>query len=131
MQSITITGRMGNDAEVRQAGDSNVCTWSVAVDQGFGDRKTTNWYRAEVWGKRSDFASRAMKGDVVTVQGELIIDEYNGKPQYKVRANEFTFTTPGKRDDAPRQQQRSEYAVSSRSRSSAVDEFDDGSDIPF
>lgn len=123
MQSITITGRMGNDAEVRQAGDSNVCIWSVAVDQGFGDRKTTNWYRAEVWGKRSDFASRAMKGDVVTVQGELIIDEYNGKPQYKVRANEFTFTTPGKRDDAPRQQVRQKPVAA----------FDDDLDqeIPF
>jgi single-strand DNA-binding protein len=91
MQQITITGYLSRDAEqsTTQGGDK-VTRWNVPVKQGFGDREQTNWFRVSIWGKRSDFAAKSRKGDFVAVTGELTIGDYQGKPQYDVRASDFS-----------------------------------------
>ena len=87
MQFITVTGRIGGDAETRTAGKSDVTNFNCAVDQGWGDNKTTNWFRVAIWGDRGGkLAPYIVKGQKVTVTGELVIGEYNGKPQYEIRA---------------------------------------------
>lgn len=89
MQQIQITGRVGQDAEIRQAGSSEVTSFNVAVDQGFGDKKLTNWFRVSIWGERGrKLAGHILKGNKIAVAGDLEIGEYNGKPQYNVRAND-------------------------------------------
>jgi single-stranded DNA-binding protein len=90
MQTITISGYLSRDAEARQTqrGDA-VTTWNVPVKQGFGDSERTNWFRVSIWGKRADFAAKARKGDFATVTGDLVIGEYEGKPQYEIRASDF------------------------------------------
>lgn len=109
MQIITLSGRIGSDAETRSAGDGQVTSFSLAVDQGYGDRKVSNWFRVSVWGKKGTGAAPyLLKGGVVTVVGELEIGEYNGKPQYNVRASEFTL--PAKASGG----QRSEPAQNNR-----------------
>lgn len=99
MQQITITGYLSRDAEVRstQSGDQ-VATWNVPVRQGWGDNEQTNWFRVSIWGKRADFACKARKGEFVAVTGELTIGEYQGKPQYEIRANEFASVRPAPKD---------------------------------
>ncbi len=92
MQIITITGFLSKDAEKQQTqGGDDVTRWNVPVDQGWGDKKTTNWFRVSIWGKRAAFAANARKGDLVCVTGELTIGEYQGKAQYEVRANDFAM----------------------------------------
>lgn len=125
MQSITIAGKLGRDAELRQtqSGES-VCSFTVAVDQRQGRDKTTNWWRVSLWGKRGEaLAPYLLKGASVTVQGEFALGEYEGKPQLNVRANEIALQ--GGRGDgsqgAPVEPQRN-------SRSFAED---DGDSIPF
>lgn len=100
MQQITITGHLSKDAETAttQGGDA-VTRWNVPVDQGWGEKKTTNWFRVSIWGKRADFASHARKGDLVCATGELTIGDYQGKPQYEVRASDFAMPRK-QRDDA-------------------------------
>lgn len=128
MQQITITGYLSKDAESRstQSGD-HVAVWNVPVKQGFGEREQTNWFRVNIWGKRADFASKARKGDFASVTGELTIGEYNGKPQYEIRASDFQTVKTAPRDDtgggfggsAPRNNRAA----------TPVDDLDD--DIPF
>ena len=90
MQTITITGYLSRDAEQSTTrGGDGVTRWNVPVRQGYGDNERTNWFRVSIWGKRADFAARARKGEFVTVNGELSIGEYEGKPQYEIRANDF------------------------------------------
>lgn len=106
MQTITITGNVGKDPALRstQNGDQ-VLGFNVAVKQGFGDRATTNWFRVSVWGKRGETLNRFVrKGTYVTVQGELTIGEYEGKPQFDVRANEVDFVN---KDAGQNNEQRS------------------------
>ena len=93
MQSLTVTGGLARDAELKttQGGD-DILSFSVGSSQGYGDKKTTNWFRCTVWGKRGrSIAEYLTKGTKVTVQGELAIGEYDGKPQFDIRVNEVDW----------------------------------------
>lgn len=127
MQAITITGYLSRDAEQRSTRDgTDICNWNVPVRQGFGDKEQTNWFRVSIWGKRADFASKARKGDFAMVTGELVIGEYDGKPQYEVRANDFQYIRPAPRDGDG---SRGTPVEPQRDRQQAVD--DDSDFIPF
>jgi single-strand DNA-binding protein len=91
MQKLFTTGRIGKDAELRttQSGQQ-VCGFSLASDQGFGDKKTTNWFRVSLWGKRGQsLAPYLLKGGQVAVSGELEIGEWEGKPQFNINADDI------------------------------------------
>lgn len=95
----------------------------MGSSQGYGDKKTTNWFRCTVWGKRGrSIAQYLTKGTKVTVQGELSIGSYDGKPQFDVRVNEVEW-------------QRSEGAgggTKAPAADSAWDQTDDLDDsVPF
>ena len=104
MQNLTVTGRIGKDAELRtiQSGQT-VCSFTLASDQGFGDKKTTNWFRVSLWGKRgSSLAPYLLKGGQVAVTGELEIGEWEGKAQHNINANDIALMggrASGKQDD--------------------------------
>ena len=100
MQTITICGRLGRDAELRhtQGGDA-VCSFSVAVDVRKGRDKETNWWRVSLWGKRGEaLAPYLRKGSSVTVIGEFSLSEWEGKPQLNVRAHEIALQGGGEAD---------------------------------
>lgn len=125
MQQITITGYLSRDAEHGSTQNGNAwARWNIPVRQGWGDNEQTNWYRVSIWGKRSDFASKARKGEFATVTGELTIGEYQGKPQYEINASDFQTIRPAPRDGqgTPPDQGRSAPPPPS-------DDLDD--DIPF
>lgn len=83
MINVTLAGRVGKDAETRQAGNSSVTGFSVAGDTGFGDRKQSHWFNCSLWGKRGEAMQQYLtKGQEVVVIGEYSEREYNGK-QYK------------------------------------------------
>lgn len=93
MQTITIAGRVGRDAELRrtQSGDA-VCSFTVAVDQRDGRDKSTNWWRCSIWGKRGEsLAPYLLKGASVTVAGEFSLSDYEGKPQLNIRVSEVAL----------------------------------------
>lgn len=92
MQTITIAGRVGRDAETRSAGGDTVASFTVAVDQRNGRDKSTNWWRVSIWGKRGEALCQYIrKGDNITVSGEFSLSEYDGKPQLNIRANEVAL----------------------------------------
>jgi single-strand DNA-binding protein len=99
MQVITITGNCGKDPEKRTTqSNDEVCSFSVGVKQGWGDKASTNWYRCNVWGKRAGtVAQHLRKGSKVTVNGELSIGEYNGKAQFDIRVNDVDWQPSGDR----------------------------------
>jgi single-strand DNA-binding protein len=105
MQSITIAGRIGRDAETRNAGEGTVTSFTVAVDQRNGRDKTTNWWRVSIWGRRGESLCRYLrKGDNITVSGEFSVSEYEGKTQLNIRANEVALQ--GGKGEAPERDER-------------------------
>ena len=97
MQILTIAGTLGRDAEHKttQAGQE-LCTFPVAVNTGYGDRKVTTWFDVTSWGKGSEGLARILrKGSKVALSGELSTREHNGKTYLQVRANGVTIqSTP-------------------------------------
>jgi single-strand DNA-binding protein len=128
MQTLTITGYLSRDAEQANTRNGDAVTrWNVPVKQGWGENERTNWYRISIWGKRADFAAKARKGEFVTVTGDLTIGEYDGKPQYEIRANDFQNVRT-----APREADGSQGAPSQTRKPATVDVADDlDDDIPF
>lgn len=132
VQAITITGRLGSDAEQRTVGSDTVTSFNLAVDQGYGDKKTTNWFRVSIWGKKgAGAAPYLLKSGIVTVVGELEIGEFNGKLQLNVRA--YDFTLPAKQ-----QQQSTGNGNGNRTQRASTPNFgggggfdDDLDDAPF
>ena len=81
MQHVTITGNVGSDAEVRQAGNGTVCNFSVACNEKGrnGEADKTTWYRCAVWGRRGEaLAPYIRKGTKVTASGRLSLRVYTG-----------------------------------------------------
>ena len=86
MNVYSFTGRLARDCEQRftQSGMA-ICSFSVAVDYGFGDNKGTNWIRASLFGKRAEggLPQYLKKGTQVAISGELRIREYDDKEGVK------------------------------------------------
>lgn len=111
MNVFTFTGNLGHDAEVRHTPSGvTVCSFSVAVKSGYGDREKTSWIRCNLWGKRAEgrLPQCLTKGQQVAVSGELTVSEYEAQDGTKrtnveVRVNDLSLI--GVRSGAPATQQ--------------------------
>jgi len=102
MKQITIAGRLGKDAELRRTqGGDPVLSFPVAVDDGYGERKSTMWFDCSVWGKRAEaLSSHLVKGMAVAVSGDLGKREHDGKTYLTVRVSELTMQGGVERQDS-------------------------------
>jgi single-strand DNA-binding protein len=99
-QQVIISGNVGKDAELRTVRDSQVLSFNVGVKNGFGKDAGSVWYRCSLWGKAAEsFSGSLKKGTKVFITGDLVHDEYEGKPQYNVRVGSIDT---GPRSDSPR-----------------------------
>lgn len=124
-------GRIGKDAVTRHTGNGEPVTgFSVAIDSGFGDKKTTIWLDCSAWGKRHEgVAPYLVKGSQVFVQGEIGTREHDGKTYITLRIADLKLV--GGKQTGESQAPRQERAAPSRSQADAshADVSDD--DIPF
>lgn len=94
---VFFSGRATKDAELKQAGNSQVCTIRLAnnerIKQRDGEyREKTTYVDVECWGKRAEFASEYVKkGQMVHVMGKLEQDEWgegeNRRTKHKIYAS--------------------------------------------
>ncbi|MDQ6958885.1 MAG: single-stranded DNA-binding protein [Mariprofundaceae bacterium] len=106
MNVYAFTGRLGKDAETRftQSGAA-ICSFSVAVDYGYGDNKGTNWLRCSLFGKRAEgnLPQYLTKGTQVGISGELRVREYDdrdGARRTSVEVNVNTLDLLGSKQDS-------------------------------
>ena len=105
---ISGVGRVGKDAVVRNTGNGDAVTgFSLAMDNGWGDKKQTLWFDASGWGKRYEGASpHILKGTQVFVSGELGEREHDGKTYKTIRLNDLQLV--GAKSDQSDRPQRQE-----------------------
>ena len=103
MKNITIAGTVGRDAETRDAGQSRVTGWSVAVDdRQRGGEKGTIWFDCSMWGNRGEkLAGYIQKGGKVAVSGELGTREHNGKTYLQINVADVTLLGGGQQQGQP------------------------------
>ena len=84
MQKLIVTGRLGGDPEMRFFPDGKpVTTFSIADDRKWNSNgekhKETTWFRVQVVGGQAEACSKYLhKGDLVGVDGRLIVDPATG-----------------------------------------------------
>ena len=134
MNSITIAGQLGRDAELRYLPDSTpVASFSVADGQGMD--KAPIWWHASLFGKRAEsLAQYLLKGQAVTISGTVSERKYTDKDGVErksmdVRVQDVALQG-GKRDDsAPKPAAKTAAPAPAASGGSGFDDMDD--DVPF
>jgi single-strand DNA-binding protein len=85
MLRVTVLGNLGSDAELRySAKGTPIAGFSVAVNQVRTDvngqrEESTEWFRINVTGRQSDYASHLQKGQRVLAIGRLQISHFERK----------------------------------------------------
>lgn len=129
MNKVILAGHLGQDPEVRKAGNSSVTTFSIATSEKWKDaegqlKKRTDWHNIEAWGKRGAVIEQYFKkGDKILIEGKIKVDTYEKDGQkrtaVKINLTEFHFVSNsaeggGQQDKQPQQQLQ-----------------EDGDDLPF
>ena len=95
LNRVTLIGFIGNDAEKKVAGTTNIAVFSVATktswknDSGSWESRT-DWHRCVAFGKLANFAGTLTKGAHVAIEGELRSREYDR--EVTVGAEKTTIT---------------------------------------
>lgn len=133
MLNISLAGTLGRDAEYKESHNGKGrCQFSVAVNIGYGENKTTVWIDVTRWGEGSKGLSNILrKGSKVAVNGELSTREHNGKTYLQCRADNVTIMgTPG--DGERRAVDPNNQAMRKQLAPQYDDSIDDiGSEVPF
>ncbi|MBQ7764922.1 single-stranded DNA-binding protein [bacterium] len=98
MNTATVIGRAGQDAEIRYFESGKVkTTFSLAVNRWDSKSKenVTDWFNIEVWDKQAEFAGEYVKkGREVAVDGRISISKWTDqtgeeKERFLIVANDI------------------------------------------
>ena len=96
--SILLTGRITKDLELKQAGQTNKCDFTLAVDREYAKegQQKTDFINITVFGKTAEnLCKYQSKGSKILVLGTLNIDQYQkdgeNRTFTKVIANKIEF----------------------------------------
>jgi len=137
MNSITVAGQLGKDAELRHMANGDaIASFSLADSQG--KEKPTIWWSASLFGKRAESLCQYLtKGQAVTVSGSVTEREWQDKEGNKrksmdIRVQDIALQG-GRKDaqDAPRPATYTPQAKSQPAPANTGDFSDMDSDIPF
>lgn len=86
MNTITLSGRLGKEVEVKKTPSGvSFANFSIAVRDGYGEKEKTYWINCIAWRGIADYlSSYAKKGDMVGVQGKLTVTDYKNSKGEKV-----------------------------------------------
>lgn len=106
LNRIEVIGRLGRDPETRYTGSGKpVSNFSVAVDDGYGEKKHTEWFAIVAWDKKAEFAQKVLqKGSLVHIAGPGRTREWQDKQgskrsKFEVNALEIILLAGGKPKD--------------------------------
>lgn len=137
VNQLSISGRLGRDPELKTANNgTQICNFSVAVDDGFGDKKKTYWINCVSFKKTAENISKFFKkGDMIWVNGKLTIDEWEKDGQKKSAAKmiAFEFEFFSSKNDGQSQPTNNQQSSQQSSQPNQAQQqaADFGDDIPF
>jgi single-strand DNA-binding protein len=131
--------RIGRDAELKYTTNGMaVCNVALAFTVGFGDRKTTTWVEAAIWGKQAEgLAKHLVKGSAIVAHlKDIKLEEYqkrDGTNGAKLTATLVDMEFAGIKQEgaaqAPQRQAPPPRQAPQPQKFEDFEDFDD--DIPF
>ena len=87
---IVLVGRLTRDPELRFTNNGTpVCQFALAVDDGYGENRRTDFINIVVWNKQGENCNQYLsKGKLALVEGRLHIRNYDNKEGRKVFVTE-------------------------------------------
>lgn len=76
MQQLIIVGHLGEYAQVKDLGTTQVINFSIAVTDKVKDEKITTWYRCAYFSNNVAIAPYLTKGSLVGVTGKPELETY-------------------------------------------------------
>lgn len=139
--NVTVVGGLGKDPDIRstQSG-KRIANFSVAVDQGWGESKKTEWISVVCFQEKLvELVEKYLKkGKQVALSGTLQTssweDKTSGQKKYKteVVARDITFMDSGSSSSRTTTAPRAETVPQTRSTQPVSDNpFDQDDSIPF
>lgn len=111
MIKVTAIGNLGKDAEVKNFGENNVVTFSIASTKKVKGENVTTWLNCQKWNAEK-LAQYLTKGTKVAVIGDMEVREHDGKFYTQVNVNEIEFVGGGEKkpanQDAPAEDETGE-----------------------
>jgi single-strand DNA-binding protein len=100
---ITLSGWLGNDVQLRQAGETTVASFRVASTPRRFQRKTgtwvdgdTQWYTVSAWRELADNCAQSLRrSDPVVVHGRLRVEKWTGSSGAEMTSFEIDATFVG------------------------------------
>ena len=95
LNKIIVIGRLGDDPEMQYLPNDKATAKTklrVAVNSGYGEYATVDWFNVEVFGKQAEACNEFLqKGNRVYVEGSIHFREYEGKWYTTLKAKEVLF----------------------------------------
>ena len=120
MNKVFLSGALGKDPELRHTSTGKaVVSFSVATNEGSGEKKTTTWHNIVAWEKTAELCAKYLaKGSKVIVEGKITERTWegkDGKKNYKTEivASHVEFIGEKKTNDVsnePQQRVQTEYS---------------------
>ncbi len=98
-------GRLGGDCEMKYTPTGKaVSSFSLAIDNGTGDKKVTLWFRVSAWEKQAELISDLKKGAHVLVIGRVeqsrAFQDKSGNQRVSMEVTATTVRFLDKRSDS-------------------------------
>lgn len=109
LNKAILMGRLTHDPELRHTGTGKpVATFTVAIDNGYGENKKTDFINCVAWNKTAEFVAKWFsKGQMIIVEGRISTrtwDGNDGRKNYatEVVAHEVQFGESKKTESTPK-----------------------------
>ena len=85
-----LMGRLTRDPELRHTGSGTaVCSFSIAIDNGYGENRQTDFINCVAWNKTAEFVEKYFtKGSMIIVVGRIQTRTWEGQDGKKNYATE-------------------------------------------
>jgi len=125
INKVILMGRLTKDPELRRTGNQTpVCTFSIAVDNGYGENKHTDFINCVAWNKTAEFVSKYFtKGKMIIVIGRISTRSWEGQDGNKAYATEVVAS------EVSFGESKSENPSAAKDDFTPLDEADD--DLPW
>lgn len=139
MNSINIIGRVTKEIELRYlpTNSTPVCSFSIAVDDGFGEKKKTYFINCQAWQKTAENIVKYFnKGDLIGISGRLTTRDWTDKEDKKhtiteIVINDFTFCNGKKSDSGSESKPQNTSRASTPYSDYPADPIDADDELPF
>lgn len=95
---VVLTGRLVANPEIKKTpSGKSVCSFTIAVDRGYGDNKETDFITCVAWEKTAEFISKYFnKGSEIGIEGSIQTRKWtdkngNSRTAFEVRVSNTQF----------------------------------------